>query len=65
MELNSIPIIINIFNTFNNILSYILSYIYINDEKPIQHRLLQKGFKIISTFHSPCNYSEKILQYVV
>jgi len=34
MELNSIPIIINIFNTFNDISSYI--YIYKDDEKEIE-----------------------------
>jgi len=31
---------------------------------PIQHRLLQKIFKIISTLHISCNNSERILQYI-
>jgi len=38
MELNLIPIIINIFNIFNNILSFIYVYVcvYIYEEKEIE-----------------------------
>jgi len=45
----------------NFILEFV-NWVHTSDTASIVAKSFQKSFKIISTFHIPCNYSERIFQ---